>query len=586
VQLFRPLTITGYFDASISRHLIAPLEDWQDDKVREENLLKPVRGAGTLIADIVLPWTIVHAPGPFRWIFQDDLAARDQAELRTWPILEAIPEVVTMMPANRNQHRTQQIIFRGMPLHIGGPALGQLQSRGWQYMVVDEPWQYRAGRLEEIRGRMGDFQKMGTEKMLCISQGGEEGGDWDRQYQRGIIHEWSIECARCGHFQVPRWTGYRPDGSLYGMRWDPHRTESGEWDIPKCLPSVRWECEKCGHPHLDCARTKTEWNRTGKYIAETTEKLPKRRSRHWNSVIDFPWVELVDMYLQALNAWKRGVVEPLIQFCQKRLAEMKTERSLMEGTRNFSRATYEVNSKWPDEIWRCMTSDRQELDVFWYQIRAWSKSAESHRIACGKAFSFAELETIREKHKVPPNLHLIDSKFQPKGDHGVYAACRRYGWLAVRGTAKEGGGPITFFHSRKKGPPVQKSYIVGKGDPESGSGGGSRGPVDVITFSGPTMADRLARLIDLGLWMEPAGIEDDPEEIEYRRQMSSEFKKKRLNKFTGRWELVWVCPSGNNHQWDCAKQQVLAATVLGPIPDELEEPKEKEEESVLTPAPT
>ena len=77
------------------------------------------------------------------------------------------------------------------------------------------------------------------------------------------------------------------------------------------------------------------------------------------------------------------------------------------------------------------------------------------------------------------------------------------------------------------------------------------------------MQDRLQELIDAGVWSEPDGDSETDMGREYERQMSSEYRKKRVNKFTGREELVWVCPSGNNHARDCAKMQVVAATITG-----------------------
>ena len=54
VRLVPPLTKTGPFDASISRHLIGPLDALDDDHCREVNVLAPVRGGKTLIADVFL----------------------------------------------------------------------------------------------------------------------------------------------------------------------------------------------------------------------------------------------------------------------------------------------------------------------------------------------------------------------------------------------------------------------------------------------------------------------------------------------------------------------------------------------------
>ena len=532
--------------------------------------MAPVRSGKTLCIDVWLPSVITRTPGPFMWVFQEDNAAGDQAELRTWPILERCKPVAALLPPNRFKTRTREIIFPHMPVHINGPAMSNLQSRGWQYVVLDEPWMYKAGRLEEARGRLGDFVRMGTEKFVCISQAGTDGDDWDRQYHRGVIHEWYVECEKCGHYMIPRWTGKRPDGSMWGMAWDSHKLDSGLWNVAKVLPTIRYECEKCGHPHIDgTSRTKAEWNRTGKYVSETTEKQMKRRSRHWTAVIDYPWDALVELYLNAVNAWKLGVPEPLIQFFQKRMAEPKSERLLLEEGQKFTGARYEINSEWPEEYVRILTADRQAEDVYWVLVRAWAKDGRSRRLWFGKLFSAGEIDAKREEYKVQPNHTLIDSGYKPKGDHGVYADCIRYGWIPVKGVATEGGDPITFKHRSEGGHVVERSYSEPVWvDPEIGTAMESRGQqVQMVRFSSPTYFDRVQNLIDRGLWMEPDLDESDPVDVEYRKQMSAEFKKPKRDKFSGKTKMVIVCPSGNNHARDDARMQALAATLLDILPD-------------------
>lgn len=572
VILVPPLTKTGPFDSSISRHLEGPLAALDDDHCREVNVLAPVRGGKTLIADVWLCSIIGRTPGATRWVFQDDKAAKDQAELRTWPIIEANEWLSRMLPEDRHKSRTQEIIFPGMPLHISGPSLGQLQSRGYQHIIADEAWLYRDGRIEELRGRLGDYVKMGTDKLLVLSQGGEVGSEWENQCSRGVLHDWEFQCASCGKYMLAnRWTLKRQDGSRWGMVWDKHKLDNGLWDIPKVLPSVRFECEHCAHPHLDKVKTKSEWNRTGRYRREESDKLMKRRTYHWTAVIDFPWDELVDMYLQAVNAWRLGNPMQLIQFFQKRTAEMKSENSLIEEMSFAVRATYEVNSDWPAEIFRLMTIDRQMDDVFWWTIRAWAKDGRSRRIGFGKAFGFSELEKIREQHKIEACQTLIDSGYRPKGDHGVYSACIRYGWIAVKGAAQENGDPKFFFHQTKKGRVLRSYSEPIDCDPEIGTEYQGQREVQRIDFSSPTYADRVQNLIDLGLWEEPQAAQGDLLEAQYRKQMAGEYKKRITIGQLKKEKLVWYCPSGNNHAFDCAKMQALGATLMDVLPDELPE---------------
>lgn len=565
------LTRSGLFRVEDSRHLIAPFDALGDDHVRTVTVVAPVRGGKTLLADVWLPWTIAVDPGPFMFNWAKNELALEHVKTRTNYMLEHCPPVAALFPDDRHLKNTSEIVFRnGMPLYVQGNALTNLQGKGIRYMVNDEVWLWRPGRHREAMGRLGDFQELQNSKVLNISQGGTEDDDLDELWKKGSKSEWQIQCQACSHYMDTGWSHTRPDGTRWGLVWDPHKTENGDWDIAKALPTVRFECQACGHPHIDTGRNRSEWNRTGKYLATNPNALRQHVSFHYSAIVTRSWALLVEDFLTSMNAFKKGVSEPLIQFFQKYPAEPKSERSLMDNSRSFATASYEINSEWPAEAGRFMTSDRQEEDTFWYLICAWSKAPEIRRLKFGKAFSFAELEVIRETFKVAPNHHFIDSGYQPKGDNGVYAAAIKYRWIAAKGVASEGGDPIVFWHTRN-GRKISKSYApLTYGDPESG--GASRGrQAKLIRFSRPTMGDRLQNIIDLGKFISPAGHDDEPIEKEFRRQMASEYKRRKVNPFTHVVKLVWVCPSGNNHARDCAAMQILCATLSDILPDALEE---------------
>lgn len=569
-KLGPPYTKTGAFDVSETRHMMALFDSFEDVHKRETNVLAPVRGAKTLFADMSHLYVMSERPAPTLFAFQDDKAAKDQAELRTWANIMRCDAVRAQLSTNRHKNRICDIILPNMVFHIRGPADSNFQSRGYQNVWLDEPWQYKEGKIEEARGRLGDFAKMQNDKLICLSQGGFADSDWDRQYNRGVIHEWFVQCMACGHYMQPRWTGHRADGTTWGMKWNPHKLSNGLWDIVKVLPTIRYECEKCGHPHLWCERTKLEWNRTGKYTAEqTNEKLKSKDSFHWTAVIDYPWDQLVDMYLQAINAWKQGNATPLIQFFQKRMAEMASEEKLLQNKLNFAKARYEIKSK-PSDAIRILTADRQDEDVYWVTARDWWVGGKSRRVGFWKKFSTEDIEKLREELEIEPNKVLIDSGFKPKSDRGVYAACIKYGWVPVKGVATEGGEEVFFTHTVREGDrhyPVQRTY---KGiDADAELGRGAEDILILIKFSSPTYADRLLGLIDRGLWQEPEGLESDPMDREYKIQMSAEFKRaiEVGNKLAKKVKHIFVCPSKNNHAFDCSKIQVLAATLLDILPD-------------------
>ena len=61
---------------------------------------------------------------------------------------------------------------------------------------------------------------------------------------------------------------------------------------------------------------------------------------------------------------------------------------------------------------------------------------------------------------------------------------------------------------------------------------------------------------------------------EYRTQMAAEWKRRTFDKSTGAPKDEWVCPSHNNHAFDCAKMQVALATIARILPDTNEQPEQ------------
>jgi hypothetical protein len=556
------LPIQGRYDPTTSRHFGPIFAALADPGVREVVIRKPLRGGGTLISDIWHCWTRANNPGPMMAVLQSDEMAWDHFQNRLGHMFRNCPQVAAVVSDEKYAVTKSEVAFKdGLPFYIHGPGLNKLQTKAIRYMSLDEPWLYKAGTITEAEGRLGDYLRLELSKLLLISQAGDEGDDFDTRWQAGDQGWWTCYCAECAKPMSMRWSGERPDGTRFGMRWEEHKDERGHWQIERCIDSVRYECEHCGHPHIDTPRTKSAWNASGFYLPKNPSARRSRKSFHWSAIIDFPWVELVSQFLAAANAQKQGILGPMIQFFQKRMAEPKSEASVIGSTHELKRTAYDVQADWPEEVIRFMTVDRQEEDLYWVMVRAWSADGKSRRLWWGKLFGEAEIVAKAAEFKC---LNVfVDSGFRPKGDHGVYAMCCRNEWVALKGDARR-----SWIH-KTQGGGVQRSYSPKThGDPESGQVGEGTRFADLIYFSSDTMADRLQALLDAGQWQEPRAPEDDPNERDYKKQMSSEFKKKKENRFTGRFEWVWVCPSGNNHAWDCAKMQVLAAILADVLPDQ------------------
>jgi hypothetical protein len=260
---------------------------------------------------------------------------------------------------------------------------------------------------------------------------------------------------------------------------------------------------------------------------------------------------------------------------------MRSEKTIHDSDLPFARVKIEnpAQKSWPDEVVRFFTVDRQSEDTYWGMIRAWAKSGESRRLWYGKLFGEAAIEAKRIEFGVVPDCTVIDSGYMPKGDHGVYAAAIRYGWICGKGT-----DDAFFWHAIPQPPPrpplrVMKPWApLSYGDPGEGTTSEGRVRARLIRFSSPVMKDRVMGLITHGLWVEPEMSERDEMDKECAKQMAAEFKRPKRDKFTGKEVMVYVCPTGNNHALDCSAMQVLAAMQLRVLPAgvEMEEPQQGE----------
>ena len=340
IELLPPLTRVGLFDPSVSRRFNPILDALDDERTREVNILKPLRSGGSLIGDIHLCSVMARNPGGYLGVYQTEPEAKNYFFDRIEKMMKGCGQVAVQMPYKYEWSEVR--LSSGVTLYSGGPALSNLQSKGVRYLRLDECWMYPAGRIVEAEGRVGDYLKMEMSKIIRISQAGPyehrtlDECEWYRAYRRGTVHEWEVQCEHCEKYFEPVFSGQREDGSFWGITWEHHKKQNGDWDLPKCCATVRFECPHCGKPLLDCPKTKNEWNRTGRYkiIGENNRR---RVSFHFECVIDFPWADLVELWLDACNAFNRGDIKPKLQFYQKRRAIFKDETSLLRSGLHLKR---------------------------------------------------------------------------------------------------------------------------------------------------------------------------------------------------------------------------------------------------------
>jgi len=564
------LTISGKFSCAISPHFRAPMDALDKERVRKVVVGKPVRGGGSLIADLWHLRNLAREPGPSMMVFNDGRVSKEHCLSRYVPMLAACELTRGLLPndAKRMSHETLQF-NNGTLWYVSGPAIGRLQAKGVRYLSLDEVWMYENTVLPQAFARLGDFQRMGLDKTLITSQAGDEGDAFDSEFHSGKVHEWCPPCPQCGHVAIVRWINFRPDSTIWGVKWTEHKDAGGMHEPEKSADTVRFECGKCG-AESDEDRCKTAWRTGARYVSESDGIDSATESYRWTAIIDFPWRLLVKEFLHAKNKARAGDLGPLVEFYRKRMVEPKNEAGVIEANDNFVRETYDISSTWSDEKLKILTADRQGEDVFWVSVRAWSAAGESRRLHFSKAFGFAELEDLRERFKLHPKQCFIDSGFMAKGERGVYAFCIIKGWVPLKGVAEMGGGPKLFFHTirqRENGKLVSKRVPRDYSEPVPVDPdciiGGAKRFAQLINFSSPTMSDHVDRLVTSGLWVEPAGAVEGDLEREYRKQMSGEIKVRTRHHITRVERSFWRKVRRDNHAFDLAKMQCLGAALHG-----------------------
>lgn len=551
----RQFSVTG------SRHFIAPFHAIQSPRIHEISVLAPVRSGKTLLADISIPWFIAEEHASVLWVLQTDDVAKEHAELRLWPILEHSP-VANLFPSQRHQKRNQEIVFaNGQPLFIKGPSKSNLQSRGFRVVVLDEPWLYDSGIMQEAKGRLGDFVRLGNHKFICIAQGGSYGQDWQVHTESCRRYEWEVACTSCGQYFEPRWTGYRQDGSRWGIVWETRKLANGDVDVEVAQSSVAMECPHCRERHKFSRKLIGAWNESGRFRDWDLATAPDKVLFHWEAVIDFPWNELVAEWLAAKKAQALGNYEPLKIFIQKRLADHDNPSGASPHAIVHEFATFEDGQEWPEAGPIIMTVDVQRTH-YWVMVAQVSKvGGVVRRLFFGKAESDASVDDIRSRFK--PHFSAVDVNWKKNKDNTVFRfACHR----KMVGLIGDQNRAFPHFIKKVTGQTERVERVYSETSEVDAWEGSRDVPTKericpVIRFSSDAMASRLQRLIDTKKWQEPNNEPDPAKVREYQRQMSAEHREYKKDA-TGKIEEKWIRHSSDNHAWDCAKMILAICTIL------------------------
>ena len=366
-------------------------------------------------------------------MWQPDDDAADAMEDRIYPMLEGNEFLATRLPTDRHKKRIRTVAFRSMLLRAVGANKSAAQSKRIRYLTMEEPHLYEPGMMLAFQKRIEGVR---NPVVLTLSTGSEQDDDSDKSFKEGSCEEWNVPCPHCGAFQAM--TDHQD--RLKTDRTDDCFDEKNNIIWHKLLPTVRYNCEHCGRDWPKAPEFRREQALNGKYIVTNTNAVAGHYSFHWEaqSVHWISFETLVEEKLKAAYAAKRGSLEPLREYVQKRQARAWDDMPEKDITIDLKRLEgfYIKRAVFDEEINRFMTIDNQagksrlkEGAHRWFVCRAYGES-ESRLIDEGRLTTWEDVEEKRIELGVQPNRTLVDCAWDTQS---VQAIIVKYGWLGLWG---------------------------------------------------------------------------------------------------------------------------------------------------------
>lgn len=545
--------IPGHFKSANSPWVREVMEAMADPDIRLVSIVAPVQSSKTISAELCLCYIVANFPGPCLWLSQTDADAKDQAEARLHKLFSECDAVKKLFPADRHKKKTQTVFFsNGMPLWVlGAHAKSNLQSRSIRWLIGDETWQWPGGHMQQAEARVTAFGWLG--KCIFLSQGGTENDDTHRKFETTDMREWEFKCPECGKFQPYKWSN---------IEWDKnYRDGEGRIDFAKVRSSVRLVCEFCKHEIADSDANRKPLNSSAKFVPQNPNAQSTKAGFHWNSLASMSLGELAEMYLRAKESCRRGDLEDLKNFYQKRLALPWGDLE-EDFTLDISPSGYRMGDDWESEgavgakgtilppphenknrvRLRFLTVDVQ-MDHFYAVVRSWACDASSRLVYCAKLQTWEDVEILQNRFGVFPQLVFVDAGYST---FEVYRNCAKHNWTALMGDGRRD------FPHRVNGKITQRFYSTARHPLVSDR------KCRMHYWSNLGIKDTLARLRsnrnpDEGsTWEVPSDVPK-----EYLKMLDSEQRVKKGNSWE--WRQIGKRP---NHYWDCEAMQVCAAYMM------------------------
>jgi hypothetical protein len=558
------------FIAAEAPWLSEPLRAISDPSVRRVDVRAPAGSAKSLLGEVHIAYVVENDPGAYYYVWQTDDDAKDCMEDRIMPMLEGNDSLFRLLPTDRNKKRILKISFPHMPLYAVGANESAAQSKRIKYLTMEEPHLYRPGMMRAFEKRVEGVK---SPKIITLSTGSVSGDESDESWNSGSCEEWEVPCPHCGEYQPMTDNRDR----LVADHSDETVDTEGNYRWDKLLATVRYTCEKCGKDWPTDAGFRKEQSQSGRYRVTNPNAPRHHRSFHLEAPA-VHWMELpaiLEEKLKASYAAKRGALEPLRDYIQKRRAlawdDSPQDTDNIEFDRMLGGYTKKAASVpghppgWVDgEISRFLTIDNQagraskgEGAHRWFVCRAYS-ATESRLIDEGRISTWEELEELRIALGVEPDRTLVDTAWDTQAVQSVLV---RYGWMGLWGDVSN---RASYPHHEQVMTPAGPKRVT-RHLPYSpvnfghvGMGFSQRKAAARYFFWCKQPIASLYHRLRSGMVQFKMTIASDVSDA-YKKQTSVEYKKQVVDSHgSKKWQ--WFRPSRkDDHLLDCDQMNLVAA---------------------------
>lgn len=552
-----PTPRPGPFRTTLTPYVREPLEAWRDPDVRECVLCFGSQTGKTTMLIVGQCWQMHNAPGPSLWVFPNEDNARTFSATRFIRMLEDSTPLRDMLPRDRRKLKALDVqLGRSLTLFRGSNSPANLASNPVRTVVMDE-----VDKLAEASAKEADAVDLAEQRTKAFHQSRKvfltstptisEATIWTR-YLTGDQRRYFCRCIHCDGEILPvlskTMTNMPATGCEAELVWDESAQTPDGWDYAAVARSVRLICPHCGGAMLD--HHKTRLLRTAVWKPTATATHAWLRSYHLSSLYstDIPWPELVVKFLakkasiDGLQGFVNGMLSEPWQHQDERSArtEMVVSGELVEG----------------EVICRILTADVQHTPPNWYVVREWYAGGHSRLVEWGKWQTYEDLDEIRQRLSVKPDVCGVDSGWQRAE---VQRQCAQLGYFTLRGDDAESWPEEGKARSKTRLP-----WRVRKYDPYVGTNDAGRQRVSELMWSNPSIKDALSVLRDSSKspvrWEVPEEYATD----EYWRHLDGEYKERKYMPATGKTIYRWRTRGRRwpNHLFDCECMQLAIAICL------------------------